>query len=376
MFKRFVFSLCLVSASANFAIAADPVTATSQVASQATGKAVASTITKAQQAWLSATIPQRVKLAEEIGESGARQFAKSKGWSSLFSGVGRTLPQGPDQVYRATDGIVHVIEAKGGSSSLGHAYGHPQGSANWAVESAKRVANSPAASAAERSAANQVIQAAAKGNLEVHVVRTRHILGQPTVAVLEQSVRSTDDTARLAKQMLPSTTQSTSTTAKAAGNAVDDVVVASSRTSSKVLRGLSRAAIPVAATVDVGFRANDAMKTEQAFQDGKITQQERETAHTMNTAGMVGGWGGAITGAKLGAAGGGVAGAPFAGVGAPIGAGIGGVAGGVTGYFAGEAAAESATEWTMDKVHRSGNTISGAASSVKRKAIGAWNYVW
>ena len=49
-----------------------------------------------------------------------------------------------------SDGSLVVIEAKGGSSQLGHGYGHPQGSPSWAVEAAQRIAKSPAATAIER----------------------------------------------------------------------------------------------------------------------------------------------------------------------------------------------------------------------------------
>src|SRR5690348_6764239 len=71
------------------------------------------THTPAQLAWLQATLDQRIKLAELIGEDGARAFAKSKGYQPLYDGLNRTLPQGPDQVYLALDGRVIVFEAKG-----------------------------------------------------------------------------------------------------------------------------------------------------------------------------------------------------------------------------------------------------------------------
>ncbi|MBM4075800.1 MAG: hypothetical protein FJ267_09175, partial [Planctomycetes bacterium] len=133
-----------------------------------------------QKQWLNATIDQRRRLAEQLGEEGGRAYAKSKGWEPIHDGTSRGIPQGPDQVYRSADGRVHAIEAKGGTSQLGHAYGHPQGSSEWAVESAKRVMRSPNASTAEKTAAEAVLKAAAQGKLDVHVVRTSHVLGEPT----------------------------------------------------------------------------------------------------------------------------------------------------------------------------------------------------
>jgi hypothetical protein len=372
MIKQLTLAAALLcGTTGNFSYANETVASlapTQAVGSQAIGRQ--SAVTANQRAWLNATMPERIRLAEEIGEAGARQFAGSKGWTSLFDGTGRTLAQGPDQIYQAADKVVHVIEAKGGTSALGHAYGHPQGSSNWAVESARRVIHSNKASVAERKAAAEMIRAASEGRMQVHVVRTKHVLGEPTVALLEQTMTTTDDAAKAAARI------AATELADDVLRATDDVATAASNTGSKVLRGLSRAALPVAATVDVGLRGYEAMEVEESFAQGNVTEQQRETAHAKNAAGLVGGWGGALAGAKLGATGGGVAGTALGGVGAPIGVAVGGIAGGVAGYIGGEAAAEAAADWTMDKVHRSGNTISGAAGAAKHKAQDAWNYVW
>ena len=66
-----------------------------------------------QKAWLSASLQERVKLAEAIGEEGARALARLKDYETHFDGVGRVLSQGPDQVYRAKDGSIVVIERRG-----------------------------------------------------------------------------------------------------------------------------------------------------------------------------------------------------------------------------------------------------------------------
>lgn len=377
MFKSFGFAIVMFLAAASIGRAADAVFAASATTIASNVKTPASNATPAQRAWVAASIPERIKLAEEIGEAGARQFAKSKGWQTVFDGTGRLLAQGPDQIYRGADGYINVVEAKGGTSPLTTAYGHPQGTSSWAVESAKRVVDSSKASIAERKAAQELLHAAAEGRMKVHVVRTKHVLGEATVAVLEQTLETTDDAAKaasrsLARNIADDVARSVDDVVRSA----DDAAVAASTTSSKATQCFSRAAVPVAAVVDVALRSQEAMQVEESFAAGKITYQQREVAHAKNAAGMAGGWAGAVAGAKLGASGGGIAGAACGGVGAPVGAVAGGVVGGVVGYIGGEQAAEAAAGWTMDKVHRSGNSISNAASAVGEKASAVWSYIW
>ena len=82
--------------------------------------------TERQQAWLVASMQDRVKLAEGIGEEGVRAMAREKGYQTLFDGLDKLLPQGPDQVYRGQDGWVIAVESKGGTGQLGSAYAvHP-----------------------------------------------------------------------------------------------------------------------------------------------------------------------------------------------------------------------------------------------------------
>jgi len=366
MIKQVVFVLALMIGPAGIVRATDLAT----TLLPPTTAANPTTVTANQRTWLNANTSERIRIAEEIGEAGARRFAGAKGWTPLFDGSGRVLSQGPDQIYRASDGVLHVIEAKGGTSALGQAYGHPQGSSSWAVESARRVVQSNAASIIERKAAAEVIRAASEGRMQVHVVRTKHALGEPTVALLEQTLSTSDDAARAATRI--ASTELADDLLRSA----DDVAVAASKTGAKVLKVVSRAAVPVAATIDVGLRGQEAVETEDSFAVGQITQQQRETAHVKNVAGLAGGWGGALAGAKIGSTGGGFAGAACGGVGAPIGAVAGGVVGGVAGYVGGEATAEAVADWATDKVHRSGNTVSSAASTAKQKIRNAWNYIW
>jgi hypothetical protein len=345
------------------------------VATQVRKVTVKTAGTARQQAWLKATVYQRVKFAEQLGDEGARAFAKAKGWSAVFDGKTRGLLQGPDQVYLASDNIVHVIEAKGGAGRLGHGYGHAQGSSEWAVESAKKVLRQPSATGAERQGAALVLEAAAKGNLQVHVIRTSHVLGEPTAAVLEQTVKSSDDAARLAQSALDDVARVSDDAARAATKGTS------------LLKAAAKIAVPVAIAVDGGLRIRDGMETERRFEVGDISVHEREVAHAKNVAGMAGGWGGALAGAKLGALGGGAAGSAVApGPGTAIGGVVGAIAGGVVGYVGGEAAAEVAAEWTVNQVHAAGTTIAESAeagwdgtvdvaNSAARGVTRAWNWV-
>jgi hypothetical protein len=306
-------------------------------------------------------------MAEQIGEEGGRAFASSKGYEPILDGTMKLLPQGPDWVGRSTDGTVHVLEFKGGSGQLGHAYGYPQGSTEWAVESTKLMLRSPNASVAEKRAAELILQAATKGKLEVHVIRTSHVLGEPIAAVLEQSTKITEkaigltktalnDLGRCSAEAIESAASRTARLGDDAVRSADEALVASGTAGAKVLKGVAKVAVPVAVGVDIGMRAKDAVDVERRFDAGEITQEQRELAHAKNAAGLVGGWGGAVAGAEIGAAGGGA-------IGGPIGAGLGGVAGGVAGYFGGEVAMEAAADTVVEAVHSTGTTLKGAVES-------------
>ena len=197
-------------------------------------------LTRRQLNWINASLQQRIRLAETLGEKGTRDIARLKGLRPLLDGLKRTLPQGPDQVYRGLDGMIHVFEAKGGSSQLGHAYGYPQGSPEWAVKSAERMLRSSKASVAERRAAKAIIEAAAKGKLKVSVVRVSHVLGEPTSTVVQQSVNCTDEATRLAKSSLDdlgrAATRTTDDLARAGLQSCDDVVRAGSNLADDAVR--------------------------------------------------------------------------------------------------------------------------------------------
>jgi hypothetical protein len=378
-FASLLFTVC-ATLSAGIIPSARAQVAVSEMMAQKPAKAEAK-ITPRQRNWLSASPEQRAKLAENLGEDGARMFAAKKGWQPLLDGTSRTGRQGPDQVYRSADGAIHVVEAKGGSGQLGNAYGFQQGTCEWAVKSTERMARNPTASAAEKNAAEAVLRAAAEGRLQVHVVRTSHLLGEPIAAVLQQSLSSTDEAARLARTAIEISSRATGSTSEGMGAAIGrvakapaDVASAAAGASTSTFRTAAKGAIVVGVLVDGGFRVRDVIEIERKFGNGEITQEQREIEHVKNAAGMPGGWGGAGAGAWAA----GEVAAPLAamtGPAAPYVEGAAVVGGGIAGYYYGEKGAKEAAEWAVKKVHDTGTTISGAAKSVWSQTANATSRV-
>jgi hypothetical protein len=349
---------------------------------------IPATATPKQRAWVQATPEQRNIIANELGDEGAREFARSRGWKPLFDGTKKSLPQGLDQVYAGQNGEVHAVEAKGGGSPLGRGYGHEQGTPEWAVKAAKRTIESAKASPEQKSAAEAVLRAAKEKMLKVEVIRTKHVQGEPFAAILERSLSTTDDAAKLAASALDDLVRagkvipevrSTVSTAETLASSADDTAKAVKSTT-KLAGKLTRGIAVLGVVADVGVRASEGVAIEDRFSRGEIDQKGREVEHAKNVAGMAGGWGGALAGAKLGVIGGGAAGAACGGVGAPIGATLGGLVGGAAGYFGGEAAAEATAEWTVCQVHAAGTTIAASADrawTFTQDAAGtASRYVW
>jgi len=289
-----------------------------------------------QRAWLAASPHERTRLAEKLGDDGARSMAKRLGLQPIYDGLDRTIPQGPDQVYRGSNGRTIVYEAKGGGSPLSRAYGHAQGSPEWAVKSAERLLKSSYTSQLEKGAARQIIDAAANQKLDVHVVRTQHTLGLPMSAVIEAQSATTRSAGKLAKQVLASLPQSSQAAATAkAGSGT---------------KGVFRGLAVVGVAVDANDRIRNIRDANLALAEGVISREEREVAVAREAAGMAGGWGGAVAGAK----GGGSLGLM---VGGPWGATGGAIVGGIAGYVVGEAAAAQAADWGVSKLHDAGTTI-------------------
>jgi hypothetical protein len=277
------------------------------------------------EAWLAASLQERVQLAEHIGEEGARRFAKSRGWMTIFDGFEKGIAQGPDQVYMAADGLVHVVEAKGGTGQLGHAYGHQQGSSEWAVESARSTLQRPAATTTQKAAAKWILDAAKDGRLQVHVIRTSHTLGIPDAPSLERSLLVSSEakklalsgldeivgtTAGVAATPLPPISRSASkppsipkaTTARAATARASGLASISDDLVSPVLSSVTKAAGPVAIAVDAVVRIGEVGEAERLCSEGQITPGERDRVVSRNVVGFAGSAAGAAGGAYGGAA--------------------------------------------------------------------------
>ena len=129
---------------------------------------------------------------------------------------------------------------------------------------------------------------------------------EPTAAVLEQSVKTSEKSIGLAKEALRSlergATQGGSNAFPRTGTeAVEDLGKSRRRCNEgsagnggRVLRGAAKAAVVVGIGVDVGLRANDAANVEREFANGKITQHDRVVKHARNAGGFVGGWTGGV----------------------------------------------------------------------------------
>ena len=130
--------------------------------------------------YLSASLGDRVAIAQMIGEEGVDRYAAAQRLKTLLDPQGRSTPIGPDSVYwNRTSGKVRILEAKGGSSALKWTYGSRQGTNANTIRSARGVLANKGASSAEKLQAARVIKAAQRGHLETAVIRTPHVLGTP-----------------------------------------------------------------------------------------------------------------------------------------------------------------------------------------------------
>ena len=119
----------------------------------------------------------RLRISEQIGEMGARAYARKMGFIPIHESVpGRG--RGFDQVYRHGEQVV-VIEAKGGSARAREYRGARQGSVNYALAVAGERLMSPNASPQEKLAAREVIRAHQQGRLVLQTASTEHVYGEP-----------------------------------------------------------------------------------------------------------------------------------------------------------------------------------------------------
>ena len=344
-------------------------------------------LTPNQLEWQQSSIQNRRLISEKIGEDGAKAFASMRGYEPILNDADKAIRQGFDQVYRAKDGSIVVIEAKGGTSPIGRAYGCEQGTPEWAVRAAKHITENSKASVLEKETAKMVLDAAKNGNLTTLVVRTKHILGQPYAAVLESTMKAGEAESKLAKSILeeiktasnpkplPTTiTRVPDKTVKPAPittSSNDKVSLDKIGTGGQALKTASKA-LPVIAVAYEGYqRVNESKNIEEQYSNGSITEEQREVGHVKNVAGGVGGLTGALVGVGPGAEVGAAIGTIGGPVGIAVGGFVGGVAGGVTGAIVGDKVVGEVAGYATSAIHSTGTTIkSGASSTVKW--IGSW----
>ena len=346
-------------------------------------------LTSKQLEWQQSSIQNRILISEKIGEDGAKAFASMRGYEPILNDADKAIRQGFDQVYRAKDGSIVVIEAKGGTSPIGRAYGCEQGTPEWTVKAAKHIIENSKASVLEKETAKMVLDAAKNGNLTTLVVRTKHILGQPYAAVLESTTKAGEAESKLAKSILEEIKTASNpkplptTITRVPDKTVKPVKPAPTTTSNdkgsldkistsgQLLKTVTKGLLVIDVAYDVNEIWNESKNKAEQYSNGSITQQQREIAQAKNVGGGVGGLTGGIYGAGAGAEGGAVIGSFFGPVGTAVGGFVGGFVGGVTGAIVGDKVVREAAGGATSAIHSTGTTIKDGASSTV-KWIGSW----
>ena len=316
-------------------------------------------------------------ISEEIGERGAELMCQEKEWTPLLKKInkGENHSQGFDQVWRSNDGRIHVIEAKGiakgDSVNLSkRCSGYQQGTPEWAVEAAMDTLKTPAASEAEKRVARQVLEAAAKGEMNIDVAVTEHVLGKPELPGWKSMKTCSQEAVSMARTSLNKMsfkwaeeiredsvalragTKTLSNTAKGTRAASEGARAAAEGTravtegvkAASVASKFAKCAGAVGVGVDVGVRGYEACQVETQYKNGQITQNERVKSHVKNAGSFAGGMGGAAAGAYGGAAAGAAVGSVVPIFGTAVGGFVGGVAGAIGGYFAGDKAVRAGVD--------------------------------
>lgn len=128
-------------------------------------------------------ITGRQRIAEKIGEMGARTFAQKANYVPIYLGV-PGKGRGFDQVYKFGKQII-VVEAKGGSSPLKVYRGYLQGTPKYTLAVAQEVLTSKTASTSAKQAAKAVIKAYNEGKLVVQASHTAHVYGKPGLTTVQ-----------------------------------------------------------------------------------------------------------------------------------------------------------------------------------------------
>ena len=322
-------------------------------------------------------IQGQVLISEEIGEEGAERLCREKGWEPLLrkGDKGKNHSQGFDQVWRSNDGKIHVIEAKGIEENRNpklrpNRFHHKQGTPEWAIDAAVDTLNSSAASETEKRVAKQVLEAAAKGEMNIDVAVTEHVLGKPELPGWKSMKTCSQEAVSMARTSLNKMsfkwaeeiredsvalragTKTLSNTAKGTRAASEGARAAAEGTravtegvkAASVASKFAKCAGAVGVGVDVGVRGYEACQVETQYKNGQITQNERVKSHVKNAGSFAGGMGGAAAGAYGGAAAGAAVGSVVPIFGTAVGGFVGGVAGAIGGYFAGDKAVRAGVD--------------------------------
>ena len=132
----------------------------------------------------------RQRIAEEIGEMGARRFAQQANYVPIYLGM-PGKGRGFDQVYQFGKQII-VVEAKGGNSPLKVYRGYLQGTPKYTLAVAKEILTSKTASKAAKQAAKAVIKAYREGRLVVQASHTSHVYGKPGSTTVQTTYGQVD----------------------------------------------------------------------------------------------------------------------------------------------------------------------------------------
>ena len=148
--------------------------------------------------WMMAGRAKRIATAQRIGEEGVVVYGERAGMQTLLDPLRKSVPIGPDSIYRDNaTGKTVVLEAKGGHSRPKLTYGTPQGTNANTLHSAAGLLIARSASPYEQIQSARLIKEAQRGNLATGIVRTPHTLGSPQQPRLIASINN-DNVARSA----------------------------------------------------------------------------------------------------------------------------------------------------------------------------------
>ena len=156
-------------------------------------------------------IQGKILISEELGERGAEKLCQEKGWTPLLRKSDKSPKhrQGVDQVWQSSDGKYQVIEAKGitkgDSIHLSkNRFGHKEGTSEWVIDALQDTLKSNSASETEKRIARQTLEAARKGDMNIHVISTQHVLGKPETPIWHSMNPCSEEASLMASRVIES----------------------------------------------------------------------------------------------------------------------------------------------------------------------------